>query len=112
MGEELELLLRLHGVADVAEDTDVVGRPALLVVDGADRQPLGVDLAVLAPVPDLAPPAAGGRQGGPQVAVEGLVVAPGLQDPRVPAEHLRLGVAGDAVSYTHLRAHETRHDLV
>src|SRR5450756_1015487 len=42
---------------------------------------------------------------------EKLLIIPGMREVLVTAQYLRPG-RGMPVSYTHLRAHETRHDLV
>jgi hypothetical protein len=63
----------------VAEDADVVRQPPVAVIDGGNAQPFGNQLAVLAPVGDLALPAAMVNEGVPHGAVEGRAVCPGLE---------------------------------
>jgi len=80
---------------DVAQDRHVVGDPALIVAHGADVLPGRVDLAVLAPVPDLAAPLPGALERIPHPRVERRVVAAGLVQARVLADHFLRAVAGD-----------------
>ena len=82
------------GGAQVAEDRHVLRRPALGVEDAVDLQPRREDLAVLAPVPDLPTPGTGGLQLVPEVAEEGGVVPPGIEQGRIAPQDLRRGVAG------------------
>jgi hypothetical protein len=56
VGEEVDMLLGALAFGDVVEAADVVRDCAVPVPDGGDRQPGRKDLAILAPVPDLAAP--------------------------------------------------------
>ncbi len=74
-----------------------MGQLALVVAHHADVQPLRVDLAALAPVPDFSDinDSLGHTQ--PQALVERLVLAAGAEDRRGLAEHVFGAVAGDAL---------------
>ena len=82
-------------VGDIGKYPDVMAVAARWVTHHADRHPLGVDLAILAPVADLALPMSLLEQTGPHVTVEGLVMAPRTQARGGLAEHFVLAVAGN-----------------
>ena len=88
-------LLLLHG-RDVGEQGDVVARASGGVDHGADRLHLGIDLAILTPVPDLARPVALLLERLPHGGVMLGRLAPRLQNARVLAHGLLVAVAGDA----------------
>ncbi|MGC3985311.1 MAG: hypothetical protein QM777_11610 [Pseudorhodoferax sp.] len=91
-----DLLFRGLARAQVGEGRHVVRdliRAAL--AQRRQAQPLRVHLAVAAPVPDLAAPAALAGQHGPHLRVEGLVVLAGGQELGVAAQRLLGLVAGD-----------------
>jgi len=58
IGEEFDLFLGGLGCADVGEGSNVVADSPALVAYAGDGQPLGVDFAVFAPVPNFALPMA------------------------------------------------------
>ena len=76
MAQEVDLRLRFLDQAEVGEDRDVLDGLAGFVAHGAQGEPLGIDIAVLAPVPDLAAPFAVRLQRAPHLAVEDDVVPP------------------------------------
>lgn len=92
----VELLLRGLEQADIREHRDVMADYALFIVDGANALPLRVDFTVLAPVPDLAAPAAVVRELVPHALVEGTIMTTGLQQLRRAADDLVERVASDA----------------
>jgi hypothetical protein len=57
-------------VGDVGKHGDTAQHVAVLGVNGADGQPFGIFVAVLAPVPDFTLPMAGGVQGVPHSLVK------------------------------------------
>lgn len=85
LGERIEvsqLLYALFGLlafGDVREDADVV-RDAAADMDRANRQPSGVQVAVLAAVDDLALPMAFRAQRAPHAGVKHRVLTPGSKD--------------------------------
>src|SRR5450756_3130632 len=91
-----------HSV-NVRKHAYVIGRLPRLVFEGSNAEPLLEDFPTLAPVPDFSLPPPGGLNALQHVLEEVSVVATRLEDAH-RATH--------AVSYTHLRAHETRHDIV
>jgi hypothetical protein len=93
--QQLDAFLVLLLVRDVREGGHIVGGLALGVAHGRDGQPLWVHLAVLAPVPDLALPAAMLADRLPHAAVEPAVVPHGLEHARRLADHLVARIAGD-----------------
>src|SRR6185369_5885583 len=80
-------------LGDVAEDRDVVLDEALLVQHGDDVEPFGINLAALAPFPDLALPLAMRILRLPEAAVESRVLASRLQHARVASDRLVGGIA-------------------
>jgi hypothetical protein len=70
VGQVVELVLRFLELGDVAEHADVMRDGVVVVAHRGHRQPLEVDLAVLAGAPDLAAPEAGVGQVAPQRVVE------------------------------------------
>lgn len=70
VGHRLEPLLGVPEVGDVDEHPDVVAHASLGVFYCIDVQNLRVDLAGLAPIPDLALPTAGAVQSVPHIRVE------------------------------------------
>ena len=68
----------------------------LIVVDAAQILPLWIDVAVLAPIPDLAAPGPVLAQCMPHLLIEGRIVLAGGEQFRRLAEHFLRAVAGDA----------------
>ncbi len=66
-----------------------------MLLDGGDVEALGIHLAVLAAVPDLALPAAVAADGVPHLGVEGGVVAARVEHLGRLADDLAAAVAGD-----------------
>jgi hypothetical protein len=100
VGQVVELFLRFLQLGDVAEHAHVMADGVVVVAHRGHRQPLEVDLAVLAGAPDLAAPEAGLRQVAPQAVVEFRFVAgaagqAGAGQARLLADRLALGIAGD-----------------
>eukprot|EP00659_Diplonema_papillatum_P013429 gene13429-biopygen13469 len=95
VGLVIEARLGVLEAGDVGKHGDEVGDRLLAVAHGADGQPAGVQLAVLAPVGDLALPVAVGRQLVPHGRVEGAVVQARGKQARGLAEGLGFAVAGD-----------------
>ncbi|MNO34805.1 hypothetical protein D3C76_248490 [compost metagenome] len=95
VGLVVELGLGVLEAGDVGEHGDEVGDLALSVAHGADGQPAGVQLAVLAFVVDLALPVALIGQLVPHGGIEGAVVLAGGKQARGLAEGFDLAVAGD-----------------
>ena len=95
VGLVVESRLGMLEAGDVGEYANEVGDLVVGVAHGADGQPLGVELAILALVPDLALPVAIGGKAVPHGGVEGVVVLPGGQQAGALAEGFRLAVAGD-----------------
>jgi len=91
------LLLELHLTADVTLDREVSGDLTGAVPNRRDDGVLGEQGAVLASVDEPPPPLRTGRDGRPQVAIEGVVVAPTLEDPRVLPGNLGGGVTADSL---------------
>ena len=85
--------LVLLAFGDIGKDAGVVGRAAGLVTNRRDRQPLRINAAILAPVPDFALPLAACRQFIPHLAVERRILTPGVEHRRRLAENLRLAVS-------------------
>ncbi len=100
MGQVGQFLLGMADGTDIAEHGHVMGQFTAVVTDGADRLPLWIDFAALAPVPDLAAPFALLGQRGEDLLIERCAVAAGLELARALAEHFVLLIAGD----THERA--------
>ena len=96
MRDVFELLLVFLDRGDVREQCDVLAWPALRVVHGADVLHFGVQVAVLAPVPDLAVPMAVVDQAAPQFGVERPILAAGVKEARIAPERFFAAVAGDA----------------
>lgn len=80
---------------DVARDPDEAARVPPVVGDRADREPFEIELAVLAPVPDLPLPAAGLPDVAPHPVEERAVVLARMQEARIAADELGAGVARD-----------------
>ncbi|MNQ63195.1 hypothetical protein D3C85_775690 [compost metagenome] len=80
---------------DVGEHADVVGDLVVAVANGADGEPFGVGVAVLATVPDLPLPVSFTLQLVPHGGVEGAVVLAGGQQAWRLAEGFAFAVAGD-----------------
>ena len=95
IGEELDLLLSLLELGNIGEQAHVAQQLAVLIHDTGYRQPLGINFAILATIPDFALPAAFGLQAGPEVLIKPLGLHLGVQQPHVPAQGLLGGVAGD-----------------
>jgi len=94
VGLVLDPLLILLELGDVTEDAGVMGYLAVIVGDGGDGEQLGIDLAVLAPVPDLALPVAFLLELTPHGAVKALVVVARTQQARRLADGFLGAVAG------------------
>jgi len=95
MGQIGELLLAVLDVADVGEHAGVMSGLPRFIEDPAQAHPLRIDLAVAAAIPDLAAPMPGLLQALPHLLEEGARVSSRLQETRIPAQDLRLGIAGD-----------------
>ena len=95
LGQELDAVLGRLVLREVGVDGDVVADRPGGIGHGADGGPLGMDAAVLGPVPDFPLPVAGLFQAAPQIGVERLVVAAGLEETGRPPPRLFQGVAGD-----------------
>ena len=91
----VNLLLGPHLLADVAEYAHVMRCAALRVPDCADAQPLGVNLAVFAPVPDFTDPDASCLQRLGHAVIKLRIVAARGQDVRPLADGFFGAVAGD-----------------
>jgi hypothetical protein len=91
----VELIVRPAQLGDIREHADVVGDAALAVIHGTDRQGFEKGLSILAPVPELALPAPGGRQFLPHPDIEIPILTTRLQHARVAPDHLLLAVTGD-----------------
>ena len=96
VGVELQLQLVLFEGGDVGEQREVLAHHALFVAHGADGLHLGVVLAVLAAVPQLALPVALVLQLLPHRHVEAALLAARFQEARVVAQGFLAAVAGDA----------------
>ena len=90
----MDFLFRLLALADVAGHCDVVCQLMMIVINRRDGHELRIDLAILAPVPDLSRPLAGVEQLRPHRLVESLIMPPGLQDARVFSKQLFRAIAG------------------
>ncbi|EXI73844.1 MAG: hypothetical protein AW10_04235 [Candidatus Accumulibacter appositus] len=95
MGQTLDLFLAALELGQIGEHADVMRRLTLLVIDHAQGCPLRIDLAIRPAIPDLALPMAGLRQAGPHRLIKGPIVASGLQEARVFADHVSRRVAGN-----------------
>ena len=80
LGQKPDSLVGLLSFGHVREDPDMVDHLAGFILDGADRQPLGIDFAVLAAVPDFAAPIASAFDAAPHRLVECFVLAAGTQE--------------------------------
>ncbi len=95
VGLVVELGLCVLEAGDVGEHGDEVGNLAFSVAHGADGQPAGVQLAVLALVVDLALPVAFIGKLVPHGRIERAVVLAGGEQARGLAEGFDLAVAGN-----------------
>jgi hypothetical protein len=95
VGLVIELIVGLPQFGDVGEYADIVRELSIGVMDSADRQRFQESLAVLAPVPEFAPPAPATAESLPHFPVKGGILKSGLQDARVTSDHLILAVTGD-----------------
>ena len=95
IGQPLNPLFRRLVAGGLGEDAQVLNCFALCVANGADDEPLGVNLAGTAAVPDLAFPASGTGDLFPHGLVEGRILAAGLQHFGRFACQVVHGVAGD-----------------
>ena len=93
IGQAVEPLLGLLELGDVRGDPHVVPRRPIIVPDEVDREPGGENLAIPAPVPDLARPGAVRTELVPHAAEESPVLPVRLHDARIDAHELRGGVA-------------------
>ncbi len=78
---------------DVGDDRDVVADLAVFVVHAADRRELGIQVAVLAPVPEFAVPGTVHPDAFPHGTHERCIVATGVHHGRRLADQFRGGVA-------------------
>ena len=92
----LQLVLVLLERGDVGKQGHVMLRLAVAAIDRRDGQHLGIDLTVLAFIPDLTVPMALVDQVAPHGDVIGIVLAPRLQQPRVLAQNFLAAIAGNA----------------
>ena len=81
---------------DVGERADIMGDGTVIVADRADRQPFGIHLAILAPIPDFSGPGALLVDLCPHGPVKGVVVAPRFEDARSCPDGLFAAVACDS----------------
>ena len=91
----IEACLGMLEAGDVGEYPDEVGDLVIAVAHGADGQPLGVQFAVLASVPDFPLPVTIGRQAVPHGGVEGVIVLAGGEQTGALTERFGLAVTGD-----------------
>ena len=94
LGEEADAGFRSLVFGDVGKEGHVAGHGASLVLDGDDGQPAGKQIAVLAPVGDLALPQTGAGQVAPHLGVEAAIVGAGAEHGRILTEDFRRAVAG------------------
>ncbi len=80
MSQMVQLALRPLDLAEVGAAADIVHHRAALIANGADGQQRRIDLAVLAPIPDLALPIAIGQDAMPHAAIEFRSLLARLQD--------------------------------
>ncbi len=92
----VQLLRQALLLGDVLLDREIVRHPPVGLPDGRELHELQVLAAVLALVVELALPGPALHQGRPHGVVGRAGGAPGLEDARVPAQHLRARVAGRA----------------
>ena len=94
-GQVLHPCLGFFALADIGKQRDIVGERAVAIAQGVDAEPLGVDFACFAPVPDFARPLAARGQVVPQVVEEvGVVLARAEQGRGLP-QRFGLAIAGD-----------------
>eukprot|EP01022_Parablepharisma_sp_SALTPOND_P027435 TRINITY_DN665_c0_g3_i1.p1 TRINITY_DN665_c0_g3~~TRINITY_DN665_c0_g3_i1.p1 ORF type:complete len:1952 (-),score=631.07 TRINITY_DN665_c0_g3_i1:246-6101(-) len=94
-GQFADAFLGQLAVADVVMGADVVGDLVILVLDGRDGEPFGIDFAVLAAVPDLTLPLAEAPHALAHLLEEGRAVAVRTQQVGVLADDLFSRIAGD-----------------
>ena len=95
VGLVIELGLGELEAGDIGEHSHEVGDLMIAVAHGADGQPAGVELAILALVVDFALPMAFGSQLMPHGRVERAVVLPGREQAWGLSKGFDLAVAGD-----------------
>ncbi|RMO12329.1 hypothetical protein ALQ47_05261 [Pseudomonas cichorii] len=95
MGLIVQTRLGVLEAGDVGKDGDEVGDESILVAHGADRQPAGVKLAILAAVADFSLPVSFGPQLMPHGRIECAVMLARGEQAGCLAQGFLLGVAGD-----------------
>ena len=93
--EKVDVVLRALALGDVVEAADVVRHLALAAGDGGDRQPGREDVAVFAPIPDLAAPGASALDVLPHLAIEADLLPARGEQTRRAADDLVAAVASD-----------------
>ncbi len=93
-GQFPDPLFRDLAFGDVVMRDDIMADDAVVAAHRRDREPLRIDLAVLAAVPDLALPSAVAMDRLPHLAEERFVVSAGAQHARRLADDFRGRVAG------------------
>ena len=93
-GQPFDAVLGLLALGDIDVGGDEMRGRTVFAGDRRNDHPFRVNLAVLAPVPDLALPAALGQQATPHLAVEVVIVPPRLEHPRGIADAFLGRVAG------------------
>ena len=78
----------------VMEHADIVHDISLDIADGGNDQPLGIDLSILAPVPDLPLPLPGFHQSAPHLDKKTFPVPVRLEDSGILPDHLLRPVTG------------------
>ena len=97
MGDMLQLLLMLLDGGDIGKQRDKMICLSLGIVDGADRQQLGIDFAVFTLVPYLSLPVFELCQVFPHGRVEGGGLYPGTLKTGVESQHFFLAETGDLI---------------
>ena len=91
-----DLIFRCLPLADVGQRSDIVSDVSAITADGRYGEPLGIDLAALAPVPDFALPRPVDRNVFPHRRIKRGVVAARFEQARRLADDILCVVAGDA----------------
>ncbi len=95
MGQVLKLLRRLLDAGDVGKHAGIEHGCAVIVVYRAECEPFGVDLAVLATIPDLAAPLATFLQTAPERLVELRRMLPRAEETAGHADDFVVFIAGN-----------------